>query len=431
MRTLADVMPERTSTTSPGKQPDGPPDADPLGWLAAAARQRSEAGLHRVLRPRAPRPRPGDTPGDAPGNAALPAQGSLQPWTDGDLLLDLAGNDYLGLARHPAVIEGGIAALRAFGAGSTGSRLVSGTTTLHGDLEAALAEHLGFASALVFSSGYAANLAMITALTGPGDLVVSDEHNHASLVDACRLSRADVVVTPHADVDAVDKALTTGTWRRAFVLSDSVFSADGDLAPLAALHGVVRRHGAVLLVDEAHGLGVVGDGGRGALAAAGLAGQPDVIATVTLSKSLGSQGGAVLGPAALRDHLIDTARTFIFDTGLAPACAGSALAALRLLTERPQLPEQVRRRAHEIAAATGAPEPAGAVVSVVLGDPERAVGVAAACREAGVAVGCFRPPTVPAGTSRLRVAARADLTDADVARAVGVITGSIARFPER
>ncbi|WP_020572474.1 8-amino-7-oxononanoate synthase [Parafrankia discariae] len=440
-RTLADVTPDSTITTpsptsadatdgvpaSPAGTLPGPADspADPLGWLGEAARLRAEAGLHRVLRPRAPRAERG--PAGAP---ALPAaHGSLQPWTDGDLLLDLAGNDYLGLARHPEVVEGGVAALRAFGAGSTGSRLVSGTTTLHGELETVLAEHLGFGCALVFSSGYAANLAMLTVLTGPGDLILSDERNHASLVDACRLSRADVLVTPHADVDAVDEALATRTWRRAFVLTDSIFSADGDLAPLAALHAVARRHGAVLLVDEAHGLGVVGPGGRGALAAAGLAGEPDVIATVTLSKSLGSQGGAVLGPAALRDHLIDTARTFIFDTGLAPACAGSALAALRLLTRHPDLPERVQRRAREIATATGAPEPAGAVVSVVLGDPERAVAVAAACRDAGVAVGCFRPPTVPAGTSRLRVAARADLTEADVSRAVGVITGAIDRFP--
>ncbi|OAA24954.1 8-amino-7-oxononanoate synthase [Frankia sp. EI5c] len=426
-RTLADVTPDSTRVTSPTTLVGGSADADPLGWLREAARLRAQAGLRRELRPRAARA--AHLPAPAAGAAALPVQGSLQPWTDGDLLLDLAGNDYLGLARHPEVVEGGIAALRSFGAGSTGSRLVSGTTTLHGDLENALAEHLGFASALVFSSGYAANLAMLTVLTGPGDIVISDENNHASLVDACRLSRAKVVVTPHADVAAVDRVLATRAWRRAFVLTDSVFSADGDLAPLPELHAVVRRHGAVLLVDEAHGLGVVGAGGRGAAASAGLAGQPDVIATVTLSKSLGSQGGAVLGPAMLRDHLIDTARTFIFDTGLAPACAGSALAALRLLTEQPDLPAKVRERAREIAAATAAPEPAGAVVSVVLGDPQRAVAVAAACREAGVAVGCFRPPTVPAGTSRLRVAARADLSDSDVRRAVTVITDAIARFP--
>jgi 8-amino-7-oxononanoate synthase len=289
---------------------------------------------------------------------------------------------------------------------------------LHAELEDALATHLGFAAALAFASGYAANLGVLTSLAGAGDLIVSDQFNHASLVDACRLSRADVAVTPHRDVDAVEAALAGRHWRRALVVTESVFSADGDLAPLADLHGTARRHGAVLVVDEAHGLGVVGPGGRGGLAAAGLVGEPDIVATVTLSKALGSQGGAVLGPVAVREHLIDTARTFIFDTGLSPACAGAALAALRLLVARPELPAAVRRRARELAAATGAPAPAGAVVSVLLGEPERAVEAAATCRRLGVAVGCFRPPTVPPGTSRLRLAARADLTDGDVAAAV-------------
>ncbi|WP_250290132.1 8-amino-7-oxononanoate synthase, partial [Frankia sp. CiP1_Cm_nod1] len=337
---------------------------DPLGWLDGHARRREEAGLRRVVRPRAPG---SGTPGDPAGG-------------DPTRPLDLAGNDYLGLSRHPEVVEGGVRALRTWGAGSTGSRLVTGTTTLHGDLEDALAEHTGFASALVFASGYAANLGVLTSLTGPDDLIVSDERNHASLVDACRLSRAQVVIAPHADVAAVDAALTERSWQHAVVVTDSVFSADGDLAPLAALHTVARSHGALLVVDEAHSLGVVGPGGRGALADAGLAGEPDVVATITLSKALGSQGGAVLGPPAVRAHLIDTARTFIFDTGLAPACAGAALAALGILTTTPALADDVRRHARHLADLTGAPRPAGAVVSVVLGEPERAVRAAETCR---------------------------------------------------
>ncbi|HMA46287.1 MAG TPA: aminotransferase class I/II-fold pyridoxal phosphate-dependent enzyme, partial [Frankiaceae bacterium] len=186
-------------------------------------------------------------------------------------------------------------------------------------------------------------------------------------------------------------------------------------------------HAAVLLVDEAHALGVVGGCGRGALAAAGLAGEPDVVATATLSKALGSQGGVVLGPARVRAHLVDTARTFIFDTGLAPACAGAALAALRQLTARPGLADSVRAHARQLAALTGAPEPAGAVVSVVLGEPEHAVAAAATCLEHGVRVGCFRPPSVPPGTSRLRVAARADLTDADLRRAAVALSAALSR----
>ncbi|WP_397428785.1 8-amino-7-oxononanoate synthase [Pseudofrankia sp. BMG5.37] len=371
----------------------------PLAWLDANARARREAGLRRSVRPR--------------------------PALDDQVRVDLAGNDYLGLSRHPAVIEAGVEALRIWGAGSTGSRLVTGSTALHAELEDALAAHTGFAAALVFASGYAANLGVVTALVGAGDLIVSDERNHASIVDACRLSRADVAIVPHLDVAAVDGALTHRRYRRALVVTDSVFSADGDLAPLAELHQAARRHGAVLLLDEAHALGVVGPGGRGAAAATGLAGEPDVIATVTMSKSLGSQGGAVLGPVEVRDHLIDTSRTFIFDTGLAPAAAGAALGALRLLAADPGLATRSRARAAELARLAGAPAPAAAVVSVVLGAPERAVAAAAACRERGVAVGCFRPPTVPPGTSRLRLSARADLTDDDVALFASALAGAL------
>jgi 8-amino-7-oxononanoate synthase len=367
---------------------------DPLGWLADHADGRVAAGLRRQLRPRA-----ADDP-----------------------LLDLASNDYLGLARHPEVLAGATGALHQWGAGSTGSRLVTGSTELHAELETALADFVGTSAGLVFSSGYLANLAAVTVFAGAGDLVVSDAMSHASLVDACRLSRARVSVVPHADPAAVDAALAAGGWRRALVVTDSLFSVDGDLAPLADLHAVVRRHGAVLVADEAHAIGVVGAGGRGAVHAMGLAGADDIVVTATLSKSLGSQGGVVLGSQAVVDHLVDTARSFIFDTGLAPACAGAALAALRVVIREPDRTAAVRRRAGDlaraaVAAGLSATTPAGAVVSVVLGEPERAVAAAARCAELGVRVGCFRPPSVPPGTSRLRLTSRADLTDDDVARA--------------
>ena len=206
------------------------------------------------------------------------------------------------------------------------------------------------------------------------------------------------------------------------VLTDSVFSTDGALAPLRLLHEVCRRHRAVLLVDEAHGLGVRGSGGRGLLHEAGLAGSPDVVMTVTLSKALGSQGGAVLGPAAVREHLVDAARSFIFDTGLAPAAVGSALAALRVLVDEPWRAEAVLAHARTLASVCDVPDtPESAVVSVILGDPEAAVAAATACLRDGVLVGCFRPPTVPAGTSRLRVTARASLTDVDMDLACRVL----------
>jgi 8-amino-7-oxononanoate synthase len=336
--------------------------------------------------------------------------------------LDLASNDYLGLSQHPAVLEGGVAALRTWGAGASGSRLVTGNTELHEELEAELAAFTGAESALVFSSGYTANIGAVAALTGPGALLVSDALTHASIVDACRLSRARVAVTPHLDVAAVEAALSGRAEERAVVATESVFSTDGGLAPLRELHEVCRRFGALLLVDEAHGLGVRGAGGQGLLHEVGLAGVPDVVMTTTLSKALGSQGGAVLGPAAVRAHLIDTARTFIFDTGLAPAAVGAALAALRVLIDQPQLAAAVLARAGQLARICDVTEePTSAVVSVILGDPEVSVAAAAACLERGVRVGCFRPPTVPAGTSRLRLTARAALTDDEIALAAEVL----------
>ncbi|QFS91781.1 8-amino-7-oxononanoate synthase 1 [Mycobacterium sp. THAF192] len=367
----------------------------PLAWLDDVAVERRAAGLRRSLKARTP--------------------------VGADL--DLASNDYLGLSQHPRVLDGGIAALRTWGAGSTGSRLVTGNTELHEDFENALAEFVGAESALVFSSGYTANLGAVVALSGPGSLVVSDALTHASLVDACRLSRARVVVTPHSDVAAVADALANRSEQRAVVVTDSVFSADGDLAPLRELHDVCRRHGALMIVDEAHGLGVRGTGGRGLLHEVGLAGAPDVVMTVTLSKALGSQGGAVLGPDAVRDHLIDAARPFIFDTGLAPAAVGSARAALQVLVDEPRRAQRVLDRAAELAAVCGVDEvPSSAVVSVILGAPEVALAAATDCLEHGVRVGCFRPPTVPAGTSRLRLTARASLSDQDMALARGVLT---------
>jgi 8-amino-7-oxononanoate synthase len=379
------------------------PDPHPLDWLDAHAAARRAAGLRRGLRPRAA----------------------------GEPLLDLAGNDYLGLSTDPRVVEGAVAATRAWGAGSTGSRLVTGTTALHSELEAELAAFLGAPAALVFSSGYLANLGVVTALSGPGALVVSDAANHASLVDACRLARARIAVTPRDDPAAVDALLAARTEERALVVTDSVNSVDGAFAPLRELHAVCRARGALLVVDEAHGLGVVGRGGRGLLAALDLAGADDIVATVTLSKALGSQGGAVVGSAAVIAHLVDTARSFIFDTGLAPACVGAALAARRALRAEPERPAAILRAAAVLAAATGVPAPPSAVVSVVLGEPEIAVAAAAACAERGVRVGCFRPPSVPKGTSRLRLTARATLTDAELAHAGAVLAEVLSTVDER
>jgi 8-amino-7-oxononanoate synthase len=377
-------------------------DAAPLAWLDDVEQQRRQAGLRRSLRPRPP----------------VAAE------------LDLASNDYLGLARHPQVIDGGVQALRTWGAGATGSRLVSGDTELHQELESALADFVGAEAGLVFSSGYTANLGAVVGLSGPQSLLVSDAHSHASLIDACRLSRSRVVVAAHRDVDAVEAALASRHEDRAVVVTDSVFSADGMIAPLQRLHEVCRRHRALLIVDEAHGLGVRGTGGRGLLDELGLAGAPDIVMTTTLSKSLGSQGGVVLGSAAVRAHLIDAARPFIFDTGLAPAAVGAALSALRLLSIEAWRPAAVLRHAAVLADMCAVPvPPQSAVVSVILGAPEVALAAATACLDAGVRVGCFRPPTVPPGTSRLRLTARASLDSHDLELARQVLTAVLSGPP--
>jgi 8-amino-7-oxononanoate synthase len=363
-------------------------------WVDDYAEERKRAGLRRHLRPRA---------ADA---------GTL----------DLAGNDYLGLTRDKRVTGAAAAAALRWGAGSTGSRLVTGTTELHSELEQELASFCGAQAALVFSSGFLANMAATITLSGPDAAIVADRYIHASLIDGTRLAKAAVSVTDHSDPASIERALATRDRQRALVITDSVFSVDGDLAPLPEFAAVCRRQGAGLLIDDAHGLGVLGDGGRGAVAEAGLQGAPDVVTTVTLSKSLGAQGGAVLGPRRVIQHLVNTARTFIFDTGLAPSSTAAALTALRVLKDEPERVDRVRANAMDLAtrlssAGFAACVPSAAVISVRAPSPEAAVEWAQRCRDEGVVVGCFRPPSVPDKVSRLRLTVRADLTEADLDRA--------------
>jgi 8-amino-7-oxononanoate synthase len=366
-------------------------------WLAEQSAQRDRDGLRR----------------------------SLSPRQVDDPVVDLAGNDYLGLARHPAVVAAAADAAAAWGAGAGASRLVTGTLQVHADLEEALAAYLGQPAALVFSTGYHANLSVVTALADRASLVVSDAHIHASLVDAVRLSRADLAVVPHNDVTAVRAALAAADGRRTLVLAESVYSVLGDEAPLVELAAACEEHDALLVVDEAHGLGVHGPGVVHRL---GLAGLPHVVVTATLSKSLGSQGGAVLGSAALVEHLVNRARPFIFDTGLAPTSAAAALAALDVLRGTPDLPGVVRRRVTDLAAALGVEPPAGAVLSVPMESPQVALAAQAAVLGQGVRVGCFRPPSVPDGVSRLRITSSAGPSDSDWARATEVLVEVVKEF---
>ena len=379
---------------------------DPLEWLGEVAAERSAAGLRRRLTAR------------------------------DEGLVDCASNDYLGLSRDVRVLDAAALALRTYGAGATGSRLVSGTTSAHVEVETALADFVGTQAALVLSSGYLANLAVLQALGGPDCLIVSDSTNHASIIDACRLSRSAVVVAPHGDVSAMADALRTRTAPRAIVVTDAVFSVDGDAAPLTEIVAAARAHGAVVVVDEAHALGVVG-AGRGLTASLGFAGASDIVLTATLSKALGSSGGAVLASRAVIEHLVDAARPFIFDTGLAPAAAAAAGAALAIIRADPSLPAAAlaaarRLAGHAQAAGLDASDPAAAVTSVRIGSAAAALAAAATCRDLGVHVGCFRPPSVPDGVSRLRLTARATMTSDEedlVRRALLAVASSALSSP--
>jgi 8-amino-7-oxononanoate synthase len=363
-------------------------------WLGDQADRRERDGLRRTLTPRAADAR----------------------------VVDLAGNDYLGLSRHPDVVAAAGDAARTWGTGAGASRLVTGTLRLHADLEAALADYLHQPAALAFSTGYHANLSVVAGLLDRECHVVSDAHVHASLVDAVRLSRAACTVVPHNDVAAVRTALAAGGDRRTLVLAESIYSVLGDEAPLVELAAACEERDALLVVDEAHGLGVHG---AGLVERLGLAGLPHVLVTATLSKSLGSQGGVVLGPTAVVDHLVNRARPFIFDTGLAPTSAAAALAALGLLRAHPELADVIRTRVADVAAALGVDAPAGAVLSVPMPSPRAALAAQAEALAHGVRVGCFRPPSVPDGVSRLRVTAGAGVAEEDWARAVEVLVAVV------
>ena len=336
-------------------------------------------------------------------------------------MIDLAGNDYLGLSRHPEVVAAAAGAAARYGAGAGASRLVTGTLTVHDDLERSLADFTGFPAALALSTGYHANLAVVSALADADTLIVSDAHVHASMIDACRLSRGSVTVVPHNDVGAVERFLASRTQTRALVLVETIYSVLGDAAPVAELADVCARHDAVLVADEAHAVGVCGDGGRGLLHEAGIAGADHVVATLTLSKSLGTQGGAVLGSPAVREHLVNTARPFIYDTGLAPAAAGAATAALALVEREPERVERVRLVARRLAKASGVPEVDGAVLAVAVPGPQEAVDAVARAAARGVRIGCFRPPSTPDGISRLRLTAHAHLGEDELDRACEVL----------
>ena len=364
----------------------------------------------RGLRRRLPEAR---SPVEAEASAADPA------------VLDLGSNDYLGLSTHPRVVGAASRALADWGVGSGASRLLRGNTLAHEELEARLAALKRTAAALVFSSGYAANLGLLAAVGEPEDVIYCDRLDHASLVDGARLARASVHFYRHGDPEHLERKLrrrAAGTGR-VWVATDGVFSMDGTLAPLPDLLEVVRRHGARLIVDDAHATGVIGRDGAGTLAHFDLP-VDGVVQMGTLSKALGSQGGYVAGDRDLVDWLVQRARSFVYSTGLAPALASAALASLDVVVDEPARRDRLQghlRRLRDELGAQGwtvrgvAPAP---MIAVEVGEAEAATALAAALAERGILAPAIRPPTVPDGTSRVRLAPRANLSSEAIDRIV-------------
>lgn len=351
---------------------------------------------------------------------------------DGRRAILLCSNNYLGLATDPEVVAAARAAAERFGAGAGSSRLISGTLALHAELEESIAAWKGAERALVFASGYHANLGVIQALVGRGDLVVSDELNHASLIDGCRLSRAEVRVYPHKDLDALEHELATARARRVLVVTDSIFSMDGDRAPLAEICDLAERHGAAVMVDEAHATGLLGASGSGLVEELGLRGRV-LVEMGTLSKALGSFGAYVAGAASLVELLVNRARTFIFTTGLPPAAAGAARAAIEIVRREPERRRRAwanARAVHAAIASAGIEMPPleSPILPIVLGAEERTMSACERLLERGVFVQGIRPPTVPPGTSRLRATVMATHSDEQIARAGRAIVETLSEI---
>jgi 8-amino-7-oxononanoate synthase len=348
-------------------------------------------------------------------------------------VLLFCSNNYLGLANHPEVVEASREAARRYGASAGSSRLISGHMRVHRELEERIAAWKGCEAALVFSTGYQANVGTITALTGPDDVVLSDELNHASIIDATRLARTRTRIFAHNDMTQLEDLLreaAASQARRVLVVTESIFSMDGDAAPLGEMARLARRYGAWLMVDEAHGAGVFGKRGSGLVEELGIADAVDV-QMGTLGKALGSFGAYVAGSRKLVDWLVNRSRPFIFTTGLPPSAAAAAGAAIEICQREPERAAGLRRRVRTLgerlrAAGLEVPEAQSQILPVMLGDAARTVAAMRALLERGVYVAAIRPPTVPAGTSRLRFSVMATHTPEQLERAADALVGSIA-----
>ncbi len=373
-------------------------------WLTLALDELERAGLKRRLREVASRQGP-----------------ELE--LDGKHVLNFCSNDYLSLAGDKRLIEAGKSALEKWGCGAGASRLIAGNLGLFNELEQRLAEFCGYQAALLFNSGYHANLGVIPALVGRGDVVLSDSLNHASIIDGCRLSRAQVKIYEHLDLESLERGLKdTASANTRLVVSESVFSMEGDLCPLPELIELTNRYDAMLMLDEAHAIGVLGDMGSGAVEHFGIREKPDLIMG-TLGKSLGSAGAFIAGSRELIEYLINRARPFVFTTGPSPAAAGAAIKGLEICMQEPQLRQGLHSNMKYLAKGLEAQgmsvaHSPSAILPVMIGDPKRTMELCDSLLSRGIFVQGIRPPTVPEGTSRLRITLNAGHTEAQVQRLV-------------
>ncbi len=344
---------------------------------------------------------------------------------NGKKLLLMCSNDYLGLAGHPALREAASAAMERYGFGSGASRLVSGSSALHQELDQKIAQFKGTEAALAFNSGYAANTGIIPAIAGKGDVILSDSLNHASIIDGCHLSKAEVNVYRHRDIEHVEDLLKKSLFaHRKLIITDGVFSMDGDMAPLPELVSLAKKYGAALMVDDAHATGVLGDTGRGTTEHFGLRGQV-LVQMGTLGKALGSFGAFVAGGRTLIDYLVNRSRSFIFSTALPPMVCAASIAALDIIDREPERRERLRGNRTRfvkglLSLGVSIADSETPIVPIMIGDSEKALLISEKLFESGIYAAAIRPPTVPEGTARIRTTITATHTAEDIDKALDI-----------
>ncbi|HWH80264.1 MAG TPA: 8-amino-7-oxononanoate synthase [Candidatus Binatus sp.] len=374
------------------------------GFINAELQKLKDAGLYRSLR---------RVEGDQDATLML----------DGREVINFSSNNYLGIANHPALAEAAKAAIDCYGCGSGASRLISGNMTLHEELEAKLAKFKGCEAALVFNSGFQANSGILATLVGDGDVIFSDALNHASIIDGCRLSRAQTRVYPHCDLDSLETQLKkAASGARKLIVTESIFSMDGDESPLVGIVELAEKYGAMVMVDEAHGTGIFGPNGAGVVAKLGLT-ERVAIQMGTLGKALGGFGAYVAGSSALRELLINRCRSFIFTTSLPPAVMAMAIAAIDLVVDEPQRRESLRTNCQMLKSGLiglgfELTPSESAILPLIVGDATRCMEISGQLLEFGVFAQGIRPPTVPPGTSRLRITLMATHSEQQIERAL-------------